>query len=31
MEQCIGQSDGLIDKLQDLKQQLIAKKNQLET
>ena len=30
MDQCEGQSDGLINKFQALKQQLIAKRDQLE-
>ena len=29
MEDCEGQADGVINKLQDMKQQLISKKNQL--
>lgn len=29
MEECEGQADGVIEKLQDLKLQLIAKRNQL--
>jgi hypothetical protein len=30
MEECEGQADGVIEKLQDLKSQLIAKRNQLK-
>ncbi len=29
MDECEGQADGVIEKLQDLKLQLIAKRNQL--